>query len=300
MPSPQSTFILALLCIAFLFSNSDMAAGDGIGVHPIIDPVERLPVEEPAISGSEAEEERAAMEHLDKLRANPNERRRLIMVAQMLLGRFGYGVGPFDGRFDDKTRRAIKYYQESNKLPGTGELDYRTLKKLTHDADWLDQLPVSLPPAVFVADRWDASVSAGGTWTTVNDGQAMPLHTAQIECSRKGKYCVESTAAVGEGNRLILSMDHEDVERWDDQDIVTKPRDHDCVTETLRLSRSQKTVTRVRTPTTSEACRRSDGPNVTLRLESGVKAWTDLKNARKEALRRIMKTGDFNFEEAKE
>lgn len=102
---------------------------------------------------------------------------------------------------------------------------------------------------------------------------------------------------VGEGNQLILSMDHEDVERWDDQEIVTKPKDRHCVTETLRLSRSQKSVTRVRTHTISKPCRGSDGQNTTFRLESGVKVWTELKNARKERFRRIMKTGDFNFED---
>lgn len=266
----------------------------------MIDPVDRLPADGPTVSASEADEEGAVMEQLDKLRANPKERRRLIMVAQMLLGRFGYGVGPFDGRFDDKTRRAIKYYQESNKLPGTGELDYRTLKKLTQDAEWLDQLPVQLPPSVFAGEAWDASVSASGTWLSVNDRQPMSLHTAHIECNRKRKYCVESTAMLGEGNQLILSLDQEEVERWDDQDIITKPNTHQCVTETLHLSRSQKTVTRRRIANASESCRPSAGQDVTLRLESGAKVWTDSKNARKEEFRRIMKTGDFTFEDGKE
>ena len=268
-------------------------AGDGIGADPVVGPVDRLLGEKPTVSAGEVEEERAVTEQLDKLRANPKERRRLIMVAQMLLGRFGYGVGPFDGRFDDKTRWAIKYYQESNKLPETGELDYRTLKKLIEDSDWLEQFPVQLPPSVFAGDWWDASVSASGTWTIVSGRQTMPLQTTHIECDRKWNYCMESTAVVGESNQLILSMDYEEVDRWDDQEIVTKPKDRRCVTETLRLSRSQKTVTRVRTPTTSEPCRRSDGQDATLRLDSGVKVWTDLKNARKEGFRRILKTGEF-------
>jgi hypothetical protein len=105
---------------------------------------------------------------------------------------------------------------------------------------------------------------------------------------------------IGEGNQLILSMDHEEVERWDDQEIVAKPKERDCITETLRLSRSQKTATRVRTSTTSEPCRRSAGPDMTLRLDSGVTVWNNLDRVRKEGFRRIMKTGDLNFEEAKE
>jgi hypothetical protein len=293
--------VLVLLCISLtLGAPSLSAAAAGRGADPTVGPVKRLLGEEPTGSPSEADEERAVVEQLDTLRANPKERRRLIMVAQMLLGRFGYGVGPFDGRFDDKTRRAVKYYQESNKLSGTGELDYRTLKQLLQDADWLEQVPVQLPPAVFAGDEWDASVSASGTWTSANGREVMSLHTAHIKCTRKWNSCVESTAMIGEGNQLILSMDHEEVERWDDQEIVAKPKERDCITETLRLSRSQKTATRVRTSTTSEPCRRSAGPDMTLRLDSGVTVWNNLDRVRKEGFRRIMKTGDFNLEEAKE
>jgi hypothetical protein len=90
------------------------------------------------------------------------------------------------------------------------------------------------------------------------------------------------------------------VERWDDQEIVTKPKDRHCVTETLQLSRSKKSVTRVRIPIISEPCRSSAGQNATLRLESGVKVWTKLEDARKEGFRQIMKTGDFSFEDKKE
>jgi peptidoglycan hydrolase-like protein with peptidoglycan-binding domain len=300
MPCLRSIPVLVFLCLSLMLSEScTTGAAEGTGASPRVDPMGPLLEGEQAAPLSDGDEE-AVTEQLDKLRANPKERRRLIMVAQMLLGRFGYGVGPFDGRFDDKTRRAVKHYQEFNKLPGTGELDNRTLKKLMDDAGWLDQLPVQLPPSVFLDETWDASVSATGTWTIVDGRQAWPLQTTYIECNRKGKSCVESTAVVEEGNQLVLTMDHEDVERWDDQEIVTKPKDRHCVTETLRLSRSQKTVTRVRTPIISEPCRRSDEQNVTLRLESGVKVWTKLDSARKEGFRRIMKTGDFSFEDQKE
>jgi len=300
MPRLRSIPTLTFLCLSLMLSGSCMAdAAEGTGAPTRVGPMDRLLEGDQAAPLGEIEEERAVTEQLDKLRANPKERRRLIVVAQMLLGRFGYGVGPFDGRFDDKTRRAVKYYQESNRLPGTGELDYRTLKQLTDDADWLDQLPVQLPPSVFLDENWDAFMSVTGTWKIVNGRQARPLQTTHIECHRKWKYCIESTAVV-EGSQLVMTVDHEDVERWDDQEIVTKPREHDCVTETLRLSRSQKSVTRVRTPTISEPCRRSDSHNVTLRLDSGVNVWAELKNARKEKFRRIMKIGDFSLEDQKE
>jgi peptidoglycan hydrolase-like protein with peptidoglycan-binding domain len=300
MPCLRSIPVLVFLCLSLMLSEScTTGAAEGTGASPRVDAMGPLLEGEQAASLSEGDEE-AVTEQLDKLRANPKERRRLIMVAQMLLGRFGYGVGPFDGRFDDKTRRALKHYQEFNKLSGTGELDNRTLKKLMDDAGWIDQLPVQLPSFVFLDETWAASVSATGTWTIVDGRQAWPLQTTYIECNRKAKSCLESTAVVEEGNQLALTMDHEDVERWDDQEIVTKPKDRHCVTETLQLSRSKKSVTRVRIPIISEPCRRSDGNNVTLRLESGVKVWTTLEDDRKEGFRRIMKTGDFSFEDKKE
>lgn len=117
MPMPVGAF----LCLSLMLTAPCLAGvGDGIGTNPMVGPVDRLLGEGPTVSAGEADEERGITEELNKLRANPKERRRLIMVAQMLLGRFGYGVGPFDGRFDDKTRRAIKYYQESNQLGGRG------------------------------------------------------------------------------------------------------------------------------------------------------------------------------------
>jgi peptidoglycan hydrolase-like protein with peptidoglycan-binding domain len=300
MPSLRSISVLTFLCLSLMLSGSCIAGAEGARAPTRVDPIDRLLEGDQSAPLNEIEEERAVTEQLDKLRANPRERRRLIVVAQMLLGRFGYGVGPFDGRFDDKTRRAVKYYQESNRLPATGELDYRTLKQLMEDANWLDQVPVQLPPSVFLDETWDAFMSVTGTWTIVNGSQVQPLQTTHIECHRKWNYCIAATAVLEEGNQLVLTVDHEEVERWDDQDIVTKPKDRHCLTETLQLSRSKKSVTRVRTPTISKPCRRSDGQDATLRLESGVEVWTALKNARKEGFRRVMKTGDFSLEDQKE
>jgi Putative peptidoglycan binding domain len=248
---------------------------------------------------TEADELRTATEQFEALREHPKERRKLIMIAQMLLGRFGYGVGPFDGRFDDKTRRAIKYYQESNTLPMTGELDYPTMKQLTDDAEWLEQLLVQLPPTTFSADAWEVSAAASGTWIIVNGRQLLPMQTTRIECHRAWKRCIESTAVIDENNQLVLTMSAEEVERWDDQEIVTKPKANGCITETLWLSRSQKTATRLRSTGGSDACRHVKAADATLRLESGVKVWTELDKARRGGSRRVMKTGDFSFDDAK-
>jgi len=292
--------LLAFLGLSLMLNESCRSgAAEGTGAPPRVSPMNRIFEGEP-MPLSEAIDERAVTQQLDALRADPRERRRLIMMAQMLLGRFGYGVGPFDGRFDNKTRRAVKYYQESNRLPGTGDLDYRTLKQLTDDADWLDQFPLQLPPFVFHDETWDATVSVTGTWRLVTGRKSLPLQTTHIECERKWQYCTESTAVVGEDNRLLLNVDRHEIERWNDQEIIANTKDRDCMTDTLRLSRLQKTVTRLRTSSVAEPCRRSDTQSATLSLESGIKAWTDLKNAWKEQFHRIMKTGDFSFEQQKE
>jgi peptidoglycan hydrolase-like protein with peptidoglycan-binding domain len=243
-----------------------------------------------------AEDERDITQQLEKLRANPKERRRVIVVAQMLLGRLGYGIGPFDGRFDDKTRRATKYYQEVNKLSATGELDYRTLKKLMDDSTMIEQLPVQLPPATFTGDKWDTAASAGGTWISVQGGPST-LQITAVECDRKGQYCIESTATVEEGNQMILQMYRYEIERWDDREIVTKPKIDHCTAGTLRLNRSQKTVTRVVSAALLKQCSHTDSKEGTWRLEDGVKVWTELSRARRETFKRVVKTGDFSFED---
>src|SRR5690242_2349869 len=128
--------LLLLVCL----SSYMVAAANGRDALPNVGAVNHSSRGTGAYS-TESEEAHEIKKNLDKINATPQERRRLIVVVQMLLGRFGYGTGPFDGRFDDKTRRAVKYYQETNKLPATGELDYQTLKRLTDDSSAVETRP---------------------------------------------------------------------------------------------------------------------------------------------------------------
>src|SRR3982750_4650883 len=122
MPSRRSAPLAFMLpALLMLAPVSVSKAGAPAAVQPLKAAEDRL-LGEDTSRRIEAEEEQEITAELDKLRANPKERRRLIMAAQMLLGRLGYGVGPFDGRFDDKTRRALLYYQQTNRLSGSGEL----------------------------------------------------------------------------------------------------------------------------------------------------------------------------------
>ncbi len=47
----------------------------------------------------------------------------------MALGRFRYGIGPFDGLLDEKTRRALREYQAYNALSPTGKYKQKVWKK---------------------------------------------------------------------------------------------------------------------------------------------------------------------------
>ena len=219
----------------------------------------------------------------------------LVLSAQMALGRFGYGTGPFDGKMDDKTRRALQEYQRYNTLPVTGAIDCETFIVLTDNIESLERQLVFLPPYIFFGDT--QFVMAQGTWTLVNDEQAWPLQTTTIHCHRKWNHCIESTAIVADGERLSLELNYYEVERWDNLEIVTKPRGLACVRYTLRLSLSQRTVTGLRmTKPAAEGCEFIGKQDIQLRLDNGTEIWRELDTAHSKAIGRVMRLGDFKFE----
>ena len=69
-----------------------------------------------------------ANQALATLRKNAKEFRTLITGVQIFLGRFGYGVGPFTGKLDAGTKQARTAYQKKTGLPGTGDINFETLK----------------------------------------------------------------------------------------------------------------------------------------------------------------------------
>src|SRR5690242_1153556 len=55
----------------------------------------------------------------------------LVRLAQRALQAGGYYLGEVDGVFGLETLDAVKHYQQSNRMPVTGRLDYHTLAELT-------------------------------------------------------------------------------------------------------------------------------------------------------------------------
>jgi peptidoglycan hydrolase-like protein with peptidoglycan-binding domain len=229
-----------------------------------------------------------------RIRSDPKQWRGIVAMTQMTLGRLGYGTGPFDGRQDEKTRSALRQYQVNNRLPTTGDLDMDTLKKVFEDEEVLESVPVSLPFYYFSDQFWDSYVFAEGTWVIENDKQAFPLQATSIHCNRQWNHCIDATAEVMMGNQLFVDIDYYEVERWDEHEIVTKPKENLCTRYTLRLSRSQKTVTGLRiTTTTGKGCESIEEKDLTLRLVSGLEVYGELLKGHAAAVQHRMQMGDF-------
>ena len=88
------------------------------------------------------EKETYYQQQLNLKRDHPTEyekqRRVLVLATQMLLGRLGYDVGPFDGVLGDRARAALELYQKNRGLPVTGDpLSFETNKQVNADFEAL-------------------------------------------------------------------------------------------------------------------------------------------------------------------
>jgi hypothetical protein len=91
-----------------------------------------------------------------------------------------------------------------------------------------------------------------------------------------------------------LTMDY-DIAQWDEHEIITKPNDNkfDCLRTSLRISRLQKTVSKIQSPIANELksylCRRELRRDFEFRLEDGSRVQGDLKLRYREAVSRILR-----------
>ena len=101
--------------------------------------------------------------------------------------------------------------------------------------------PVTLPRYAFyiVNNPEKASVvQVFGTWQVANvPPPTQNLQTTAIECRKARLQCVESIAVVSMKEQGFLDSIPAvfDVERWTDDEIVTKPEKGRCTTRTIRL-----------------------------------------------------------------
>jgi hypothetical protein len=136
--------------------------------------------------------------------------------------------------------------------------------------------PVVLPGYAFsiLNNPEKASViQAVGTWY-VEDGAIATetLQTTTIDCRKARLQCVESTAAVSVSERGFLDSASTvfEVERWTDDEIVTKPESGRCTTRVLNIDLVNRLASSVIAAIPgAEKCK--EQPR-TLKLDSGAKA----------------------------
>lgn len=137
-------------------------------------------------------------------------------------------------------------------------------------------VPVILPGyAFYILNNPDkgSAVQAIGTWHVADDSvPANFLQTTTIECRKTGMQCVESTAIVSVPEKGFLDAISAvfEIQRWTDEEIVTKPETRQCTTRIVSLDLVNRWVSSVVTAIPgAEKCKEQPG---TLKLESGVKA----------------------------
>ena len=217
------------------------------------------------------------------------------LLTEMLLGRLGYDVGPFDGLLDDRTRTAVRRYQKDHKIPETGDpFSFDTVQSVRADDELVNSSPISLRPKRVFMERWDrGDVPADGTWTVAGEPMVWPEQTSNITCDRAQAVCREATALIsGKGSSRILTVElyTYEIERWNDEEIVTKPLQFGCTGTVRRWNRTRKSVTGVRSTTSNEgSCREVEREEVDLVLEDGNDVSRKLTEKQREAWRNIMR-----------
>ncbi|HVH29834.1 MAG TPA: peptidoglycan-binding domain-containing protein [Vicinamibacterales bacterium] len=216
------------------------------------------------------------------------------LFTEMLLGRLGYDIGPFDGILDGRTREAIRRYQRDRHLPENGDpFTFETVQAVRADDELLQSAPIGLQPKTIITDRWDRGfVSADGTWTAVSGDLASPEQTSNITCERAQAICREARATIsGRGSARLLTVDLYtfEIELWNEREIVTKPLQFGCAATVHQWSRNPTSVTSVqRTNSDAGSCREVQRLENNLVLDDGNGVSQRLAEKQQEAWRRIV------------
>jgi hypothetical protein len=139
--------------------------------------------------------------------------------------------------------------------------------------------PVILPAyAFYIVDTPEKAslVHARGTWNVTNGpNPAEIMQTTTIECRKERQHCIESTSVVSVSEKGFLDSIPAvfEVERWTDDEIVTKPEKGKCTTRVISMDLAKRLASSViaALPDT-EKCK--EQPR-TLTLESGAKTRSD-------------------------
>lgn len=168
---------------------------------------------------------------------------RTVLESQEDLAKFGYGT-LFTAKLDEKTKAALRAYQGRNNLPVNGNLDISTWTQMQHDSAAL-RLNIPLGPLYMFNDSdWDNVFTVEGVWLEQGKepSESTPLRAARIECFRANRTCIAATRG-----ETLIHFQYLDVDRWDRDEIVTRPDDLPCGREYIQIVRPRKAVLSINT-----------------------------------------------------
>jgi hypothetical protein len=238
---------------------------------------------------SKAGEDAKAAAEFRREMSDAVKRRRVVFLSQMALGQMGFGTGPFNGDFDDKTKKAIAAFRHRIGLADTDDpLDYEFFVRVTDALNELNQPNVLLGRVDVDVSRWLSDVRFEGTVIIEGEEPGIPLQHSEFHCRKDINTCIEASAMLQGGNFLTAWLEYYDVDRWDDVELVMR-RDLGCVRYTLRVSKSQKTVSGLRATTSNAGfCKGMDTDDKRLKLVDGLEAIKSYNKKRHDAFVRYV------------
>ena len=170
-----------------------------------------------------------------------------IEMAQMALGAFGIGSGPFDGTWTLQTQRARNAYQRIRGLPLTDDLNWSTFESLSKDLEeW--RTPLVTPPLMQIAfSEWEkGNVSVSGTWMPDKTEGWNVSQVSSLVCWRDWNLCIEATAEYHHPSRIGVSQRFYVIDHWNETEIETVKEQNKCPVSALHIERSTEAVTATR------------------------------------------------------
>lgn len=192
---------------------------------------------------------------------------KLIVQAQMTLGRFGYGT-KFTGALDTQTRDALRSYQMDKGIPGTGDLDAITYYSLSGDDEVADKRLVDFGSYRFA--WYEDYFTASGAWDKMNSSD-LSVRSSELECFKDRALCNEldaiETTILGIPS-IAATLTEFKITKWDQYELIAEDKAPDCERDELRINQQEKTVSLISSPTyKSDLCKKTLGKPETITYE---------------------------------
>lgn len=178
----------------------------------------------------------------------PAEYQQTVRALQHSLCILGFYEGPTTGEEDERTKSAVAGFAAQQGLTPTQHPSAELLIRAFDRSRQLVGPSIILPGLEFRATR--DTVYARGTWVGREQPISGQLHVSELRCDRQSGTCIYVKASLGQSDGdLFLDpiLEMHEVERWDEHELVTKPKDALCARWVYRVSFRDKRVTGTRT-----------------------------------------------------